>query len=162
MKQAVLIAAVTEFAGSVAVGSRVSDTLRERVIDPSLYEAQPAVLLLAMMCTAAGSGVFLTIATRYGLPVSTTHSTIGGMVGAAAASVGIKRVDWGVHGVSHVFLAWVIAPGISGVLGAALFLVTKYAVLSRTRAVRNALWSIPVYTFITVGALTSEFPEPRG
>ena len=159
MKQAVLIASVTEFAGSVAVGSRVSDTIRAKVIDPSLYNEAPAVLLLAMMCTAVGSGIFLTIATRYGLPVSTTHSTIGGLVGAAVASVGVRKVNWGVDAVSQVFLAWIVAPGISGVLGAILFLITKFAVLSRTQAVRNALWSIPIYTFITVGALTSELSK---
>lgn len=160
MKQAVLIASVTEFAGSVSVGSRVADTIREKVIDPSLYADDPAVLLLAMMCTAVGSAIFLTVATRYGLPVSTTHSTIGGLVGAAAASVGIQKINWGLDAVSQVFLAWVIAPGVSGALGVALFLITKYAVLSRPKAVRNALWSIPIYTFTTVGALTCESSPP--
>ena len=156
MKQALLIASVAEFSGSVAVGSRVSDALRDKVIEPSLYSESPAVLLLAMMCTVIGSGIFLTVATRYGLPVSSTHSTIGGLVGAAVASVGWKKVNWSVDAVSQVFVAWVAAPGIAGALGAALFLITKFAVLSRTKAVRNALWSIPIYTFITVGALTSE------
>ncbi|CAI4211639.1 unnamed protein product [Parascedosporium putredinis] len=154
MKQAVLIASVTEFSGSVSIGSRVADTIRKKVIDPSLYADHPSVLLLAMMCTVFGSSIFLTIATRYGLPVSTTHSTIGGLVGAATASVGIGKINWGVDGVSQVFLAWIIAPGIAGCLGALLFLFTKVAVLSRHHAVRNALWSIPVYSFLTVGALT--------
>lgn len=155
MKQAMAIAAVMEFAGSVAVGSRVADTIRTKIIDPHLYEDQPAVLLLVMMCALIGSSTFLTIATRFGLPVSTTHSIIGGLVGAGTASVGIDQINWGFRGVSQVFAAWAIAPGIAGIFGALLFLITKYVVMTRRHAVKKAFFSIPIYTFITVGALTS-------
>ncbi|KAL3480539.1 phosphate transporter [Aspergillus californicus] len=154
LKQAMLVAACMEFAGSVSVGSRVAETVRERIIDPHLYDSEPAVLMLAMMCAIIGSSTFLTIATRFGLPVSTTHSIIGGLVGAGTASVGIKQVHWGWHGVAQVFAAWGIAPGISGILGAVMFLITKHFVLSSKYAVHRALFSIPVYSFITVGALT--------
>ncbi|OHE92103.1 phosphate-repressible phosphate permease [Colletotrichum orchidophilum] len=154
MKQAMAIAAVAEFSGSVAVGSRVSDTLRNKIIDPHLYASRPSVLLLVMMCAIFGSSVFLSIATRNGLPVSTTHSIIGGLVGAATASVGIAKVSWGWDGVSQVFAAWVIAPGLSGALGAVMFLITKRFVLTKANAVRNAFFTIPFYTFLTFGSLT--------
>lgn len=150
------IAAVAEFSGSVAVGSRVTDTLRNKIIDPHLYAARPSVLLLVMMCAIFGSSVFLSIATRNGLPVSTTHSIIGGLVGAATASVGISKVSWGWDGVSQVFAVWVIAPGLSGAVGAVMFLVTKRFVLTKANAVRNAFYTIPFYTFLTFGSLTSE------
>ncbi|KAF6833115.1 phosphate-repressible phosphate permease [Colletotrichum musicola] len=154
MKQAMVIASFAELGGSVAVGSRVADTIRNRIIDPHLYDDRPSVLLLVMMCAIFGSSVFLSIATRNGLPVSTTHSIIGGIVGAATASVGISKVSWGWDGVSQVFAAWVVAPGLSGVLGAGLFLVTKKLVLTKTNAVRNAFYTIPFYTFLTFAALT--------
>ncbi|KAL2796967.1 phosphate transporter [Aspergillus keveii] len=154
LKQAMLIAACMEFSGSVAVGSRVAETVREKIIDPHLYDAQPGVLMLTMMCAIIGSSTFLTMATRFGLPVSTTHSIIGGLVGAGTASVGINKIHWGWHGVSQVFAAWAIAPGIAGALGAVLFLITKHFVLSSKYAVHRALFSIPIYTFITIGLLT--------
>jgi solute carrier family 20 (sodium-dependent phosphate transporter) len=157
MKQAMLIASVCEFGGSVAVGSRVADTIRTKIVDPQLYANRPSVLLLAMMCAIIGSSVFLTFATRYGFPVSTTHSIVGGIIGAASASVGIRQINWGWTGVSQVFAAWVIAPGLSGFFGALLFVMTKRLVLTKRHAVRNALVSIPFYTFLTFGALTSEF-----
>jgi solute carrier family 20 (sodium-dependent phosphate transporter) len=153
MKQAMAIAAVMEFAGAVSVGSRVAATIRNDIIEPHLYDSQPAVLLLAMMCAIIGSSTFLTIATRLGFPVSTTHSIIGGLVGAGTASIGIQKVNWEWDGVSQIFAAWVIAPGIAGCFGALLFLITKHVVLTRKFAVRNAFISIPIYTFITVGAL---------
>lgn len=154
------IAACMEFAGSVSVGARVADTIRTKIVDPHLYDNQPAVLLLAMMCTIIASSLFLTIATRYSLPVSTTHSIVGGIVGAATASVGIHQVNWGWRGVSQVFAAWAIAPGISGTIGAILFLITKHFVMTRRRAVRYAFMSIPIYTFITVGSLASKNEYP--
>ncbi|KFA66683.1 hypothetical protein S40285_05001 [Stachybotrys chlorohalonatus IBT 40285] len=154
MKQAMVVAAVCEFSGSAAVGSRVAETIRKRIVEPHHYESTPSVLLLAMMCTIFGSSTFLTIATRYGMPVSTTHAIIGGLVGSATASIGIEKVNWGWTGVSQVFAAWVIAPGIAGVLGAGLFYFTKKTVLTKRNAVRRALLSIPFYTFLTVGSIT--------
>jgi solute carrier family 20 (sodium-dependent phosphate transporter) len=75
MKQAMAIAAVAEFGGAVTVGSRVADTIRTRIIDPAQYDDAPSVLLLAMMCAIIGSSLFLTIATRYGLPVSSRFAS---------------------------------------------------------------------------------------
>ncbi|KAF4470034.1 family inorganic phosphate transporter [Fusarium albosuccineum] len=154
MKQAMLVAAVCEFGGSVSVGSRVADTIRTKIVDPHHYDSSPGVLLLVMMCTIMGSSLFLTFATRRGLPVSTTHSLIGGLVGAATASIGIDKVNWGWHGVSQIFAAWIIAPAIAGCIGGLLFFLTKKFVLTRHTAVKRAFYSIPFYTYLTVGALT--------
>ncbi|KAM3463296.1 hypothetical protein NHJ6243_003330 [Beauveria neobassiana] len=154
LKQAMVIASICEFAGSVSVGDRVTDTLRTKIVDPHLFDHAPQVLLLAMMCTIMASSVFLTVATRYGMPVSTTHSVIGGLIGTATASVGIDKVNWGWRGASQVFLAWIIAPGISGTLGATVFLVTKQLVLIKRNSVRRAFWCIPFFSFLTFGAVT--------
>ncbi|KAJ5015495.1 Phosphate-repressible phosphate permease pho-4 [Colletotrichum sp. SAR 10_99] len=99
---AMVIATFAEFGGSVSIGSRVADTIRNRIIDPHLYDDRPSVLLLVMMCAIFGSSVFLSVATRNGLPISTTHSIIGGIVGAATASVGIGKISWG----WNVLMAW--------------------------------------------------------
>lgn len=159
MKQAMVVAAVCEFSGSITVGARVADTIRNKIVNPHHYDSTPSVLLLAMMCTIIGSSIFLTFATRNGMPVSTTHSIIGGIVGTATASIGIDKVNWGWNGVSQVFAAWIIAPGIAGCLGGLLFLVTKKCVLTRRMAAKRALYSIPFYTYLTVASLTSLSPR---
>ena len=150
-----VVASVCEFTGSVAVGERVADTIRTKIIDPHHYDSSPSVLLLAMLCAIMASSIFLTFATRYGMPVSTTHSIMGGLVGAATASIGIDKVNWGWHGVSQIFAAWVIAPGIAGVIGATLFFFTRKFVLVNRKAVYRAFCSIPFFTFLTVAAITS-------
>lgn len=156
LKQAMLIASVMEFTGSTAVGSRVADTIRTKLIDPHQFDGSPQVLLLAMMCTIISSSVFLTIATRYGMPISTTHAVVGGLIGTATASIGIGKVTWGWHGVTQIFVAWLVCPIISGCFGAILFFLTKRLVLVKPSAVKRAFYSIPFYSFLTIGSIISK------
>lgn len=73
------------------------------------------------------------------------------------AAIGGDGVNWGWDGVSQVFAAWVIAPGIAGGFAAILFLITKYGIMKRKNPVRAALISIPFYFGLTTGLLTSTF-----
>lgn len=100
LKQAMLLASVCEFSGSISVGSHVTHMVQTKIVRPNHYDEAPEVLLLAMMCTIVASALFLSFATRYGMPVSTTHSLIGGLVGTVAASVGLSKINWGWTGVS--------------------------------------------------------------
>ena len=72
LMQAMVVATFCEFLGAVLVGSRVADTIRSKVISTSYFEQEPAVLMLTMVCALVGSSTWLSIATRVGLPVSTT------------------------------------------------------------------------------------------
>lgn len=157
MKQAMFIATAMEFTGAMAVGARVADTIRTKVIDVDQFEAEPAVLMLGMTCAVIGSSVYLTIATRLGMPVSTTHSIMGGVIGVGIASIGAQGVNWGWDGVSQVFAAWVIAPGLAGAFGAIIFLITKYGVMLQSNPVKNAFISAPFYFFLTSALLASKF-----
>lgn len=74
MKQAMCIATVMEFAGSMAVDARVSETIRTKVVSTKLFDSDPSVLMLTLVCAVIGSSIYLTIATRLSMPVSTTHS----------------------------------------------------------------------------------------
>jgi sodium-dependent phosphate transporter len=148
------IASVMEFAGAMLVGSRVTDTIRTKVISTSLYEDDPSVLMLGMMCAIVGSATYLTIATRFTMPVSTTHSIMGGVIGVGIAASGPKGINWSFKGVSQVFAAWGIAPGISGGFGAIIFLITKYGVMRRKNPVFKAFVMVPFYFFVTSFLLT--------
>ncbi|KAK7430657.1 Na+/Pi symporter [Neonectria magnoliae] len=158
--QAMSLGSVLEFAGSVGVGARVADTIRTKVVDIDLFENDPALLMLGMMCAVVASSVYLTICTRIGLPVSTTHSIMGGIIGMGIALVGSDGIHWaeldkGINnGVVSVFLAWIIAPGLAGAFGAIIFLITKYGVMLRSKPVWKGLFLVPVYFGITASLLT--------
>ncbi|KAF2091131.1 phosphate transporter [Saccharata proteae CBS 121410] len=153
MTQAMMIATVMEFSGAMGVGARVADTIRTKVISTELFENDPAVLMLGMTCAVVASSIYLTCATRFGLPVSTTHSIMGGVIGIGIATVGTDGIDWSINGVSSVFVAWVSAPGISAGFAAIIFLITKYGVMMRSSPVKKAFYAIPFYFALTSGLL---------
>ncbi|KAK0724645.1 phosphate transporter [Lasiosphaeris hirsuta] len=161
--QAMTLGSIMEFSGALGVGARVADTIRTKVVNTSLFVKDPGMLMLGMVCAVTASSIYLTIATRIGLPVSTTHSIMGGVIGMGVAAVGVDGVQWvgtgsGVNainaGVVQVFLAWIIAPGLSGAFASIIFLVTKYGVLLRQNPVWKAFFLVPVYFGITASLLT--------
>jgi solute carrier family 20 (sodium-dependent phosphate transporter) len=154
MMQAMAIATVCEFGGAVLAGARVSGTIKNGIIDTDAFESNPSVLMLAMLCALVGSSLWLTLSTKIGLPVSTTHSIIGGIIGVAFATIGADGVDWTWEGVSQVFAAWGIAPCIAGGFGAVIFLITKYCVLERKKPLIYGFWIIPLYVGVTSAVLT--------
>jgi sodium-dependent phosphate transporter len=145
----------------MGVGARVAETIRTKIINPNLFAANPQLLMLGMVCAICGSSIFLTIATRLGMPVSTTHSIVGGVIGMGVASVGAKHITWWggsiSSGVVQVFLAWIFAPIISCCFASIIFLVTKYAVLLRQNPVMKGFVAVPIYFGITSALLTSRF-----
>lgn len=93
------------------------------------------------------------MATRIGLPVSTTHSIMGGIIGMGFATVGGHNISWGWKGVAQVFAAWGIAPGLAGAFGAIVFLITKFGVMRRKDPVRNAFFTVPAYFLVTASLI---------
>ncbi|KAL5639817.1 hypothetical protein ACGC1H_006405 [Rhizoctonia solani] len=158
MRQAVAIASVMEFLGAVLVGARVASTIRNGIIDISIFNQDPAMLLLAMVCAVCASSLWLTMATRLSMPVSTTHSIIGSLIGVGIAAGGAGSVKWGWNGngVAFVFASWVIAPAVAGGFAAIVFLITKFVVLNRQgdESVKWGLIVAPVYFFVVSGVLT--------
>ncbi|PHH86107.1 hypothetical protein CDD83_10704 [Cordyceps sp. RAO-2017] len=161
--QAMLGASVMEFGGALGVGGRVADTIRTKVVDVGAFEGRPEVLMLGMVCAVVASSCYLTAATRLGMPVSTTHSILGAVLGMGVAALGRRGVTWvGRHpdgsvdigqGVVQVFLAWVIAPLLSAAFGAVIFLLTKYGVLLRSRPAVRGLVLVPFYFWLAASLI---------
>lgn len=155
--QAMILAAICEFLGAVLVGNRVSDTIRNKIVDVEDFAGEPAVLMLTMACALVGSSTWLSIATYIGMPVSTTHSIVGAVVGAAIAARGANKVHWGWGGIAQIIASWFIAPLIAGAFASIIFLFSKYCVLevkNPAAGLRNALIMVPVLFFAVFSVLT--------
>lgn len=155
--QAMILAAIMEFLGALLVGNRVSDTIRKKIIKTDTFEQDPAVLMLAMAMALVGSSLWLTLATSIGMPVSTTHSIIGAVIGVGIASKGADHVIWGWKGFAQIVASWFIAPAIAGGFASIAFLIAKYGVLEVKdikRGIKNGLMLVPVLVFITFSVLT--------
>ena len=91
LKSAVAIAAVCEFSGAVLMGGSVAETIRKGIADLSEFEGEPEVLMYGMMCVLLTVAMWLLVATQMGLPVSTTHTTVGGVIGMSMVARGASR-----------------------------------------------------------------------
>ena len=152
LKQAVIVAAIFEFAGAFLAGGQVTSTIRKGIIDADLLVGTPELLIFGMLAALLAAGIWLLIATKYGLPVSTTHSIVGAIVGFAAVGIGIEAVKWGKVG--SIAASWVFSPVIAGTLAYALFRSVQKLILDTSNPMKNAVRYVPLYIFLT-GAMIS-------
>jgi len=165
LKQAIIIAGVFEFAGSVLMGAGVTDTIRKNIANRDVFEDDPEVLMFGMMCVLAATGLWLVLASYLELPVSTTHSVIGGIIGMSMAAHGSDAVIWAEYdpdkealkkfkGVVPVIASWVISPVLSGIIAVGLFLFVRTFVLRHENSLQRAYIFFPFLVGATIAVNT--------
>ncbi|CAI2171095.1 18215_t:CDS:2 [Funneliformis geosporum] len=151
LKQACTIAIFTEFFGAFLLGANTSETIRGGIIKISLFQDNPDLLMLAMVCALIGSATWVIFASFRGWPVSTTHSAVGAIVGVGISAYGWKAVDWSFNGVTKIIVSWFIAPIVAGVVVSIIFLTAKYLILiHQDSSFRRALIAVPIYITFTI------------
>jgi len=146
VRQAVIIAAIFEFAGAVLAGGEVTKTIRKGIIDASSLGDKPEILIFGMLAALLAAGIWLLIASRRGWPVSTTHSIVGAIIGFAVVGIGMDSVQWGK--VASIVVSWVASPLISGLLSFLLFNSVQWLILSRPDPLVRAKRYVPFYIFL--------------
>ena len=148
IKQAIIIAMIFEFAGAWLAGGEVTSTIRSSIIDVETagFDERPELLVYGMLSSLLAAGLWLLIASKYGLPVSTTHSIIGAIVGFAAVGISFDSIMWGQIG--SIVASWVISPLIAGIISFSLFMTVQHLVLSTDNPFANAKKYVPYYIFL--------------
>lgn len=137
INQAAGLAVVFETAGAILMGNHVTDTIRKGIADYKCFENDPELLMYGCMWVVISVALWLFIASYYEMPVSTTHSCVGGMIGMTIALVGSNCVIWYkeidtfpyIGGVGGIIMSWVISPLFSGLLSSLLFALVRGQVL---------------------------------
>lgn len=137
---AVVIAAVFEAGGALIAGGDVVSTIKGGIIDPSSLDDGRAFVWLMTAALLAGA-LWLNLATWMGAPVSTTHSIVGGVLGAGIAAGGWGIADWAVMG--KIAASWVISPVLGGALAAVFLFAIKKTVLYRKDLIPAARTFVP-------------------
>lgn len=153
MPQVGLLSMATEFVGAVALGSRVTSTIKNGIIDINRFKDNPGALMLAMACAETANAIWLMTATRLGMPVSTTQSIVGALIGVGFASQAHISWGWKKGSVSQIAASWGVSPLIAGGFSAAIFLILKYTVLEREDPFLWAMRLIPFYLSFTAALL---------
>ena len=141
---AILVAAIFEFAGAFFAGGHVTDTVRKGMLDISLIGRDQ--LIYGMLGSLAAAGTLLVVATRFGLPVSTTHAIVGAIVGFGVVSIGPEVVNWGKIG--QIVLSWLTSPLLAGVIAFGIFQFTRAKVLDTKDPVVQIRKLGPVFFFL--------------
>ncbi len=144
---AIVIAGIFEFLGAFLAGGEVTSTIRKGIIDTALLADDPNKLVYGMLASLLAAAVWLTIASRFGWPVSTTHSIIGAIVGFAAVAIGVDAVKWGEVG--SIAASWVISPILAGSMAFLLVLSVQRLIFNTSDPEKYARRYVPVYIFAT-------------
>jgi len=154
---ACLIACVFEFVGVVGLGKDVTDTIRKKMVDVMLFKHDPYVLATGMSMVNVGSGLWVLSATLLGMPVSTTHSVVGAVLGIGISAFGWNGVKWQFKkGFLGVLASWFISPVFSGTLAAIFYMTVKYTVLllpTKEAQLQRGLTLTPVWCFFAGGII---------
>jgi PiT family inorganic phosphate transporter len=145
IKQAILVAAVFEFAGAFLAGGQVTSTIRKGIIDASEVADRPELLIFGMLASLLAAAIWLLIASRKGWPVSTTHSIVGAIVGFAAVGIGFDSVHW--PKVGQIAASWVVSPLLSGFIAFFIFMSVQRLILGTSDPLGNARKYVPFYIF---------------
>eukprot|EP00485_Elphidium_margaritaceum_P011067 CAMPEP_0202702378 /NCGR_PEP_ID=MMETSP1385-20130828/15366_1 /ASSEMBLY_ACC=CAM_ASM_000861 /TAXON_ID=933848 /ORGANISM="Elphidium margaritaceum" /LENGTH=582 /DNA_ID=CAMNT_0049360017 /DNA_START=35 /DNA_END=1783 /DNA_ORIENTATION=+ len=159
LRQATVIAAIFEFLGAVTLGSQVTDTVRKGIVDYELFTGEEDILLLGMFCSLLSAALWLILASKYSLPVSTTQSVVGAIAGFAIAAKGVNAVIWigsyddngklvKYNGLLFIASFWIIAPFFAAICCVLLFLPLRNALLRRQDSYRQTLRFWWLFVFI--------------
>jgi len=151
IRGAVIIAIFANLIGAVMVGGHVTDTVRKGIVDPTCFQAEPLILVFGLLAALVGAGVFLQVATQFGLPVSTTHAIVGAMVGFGLVSLGFDSISWG--NVGMIAMSWVLSPVGGGIVGYITFRIIQSRVLERRNPVAAAYVMLPIFVGITAAVV---------
>ncbi|WP_245306280.1 inorganic phosphate transporter [Roseovarius aestuariivivens] len=149
---AILIAAFFEAGGALIAGGDVVGTIKSGIIDPGLV-ADRDTFIWIMIAALLAAAVWLNFATAVGAPVSTTHSIVGGVLGAGIAAAGWRIADWSVVG--QIAASWVISPLLGGLIAAGFLFVIKRTITYKKDVLTAANRMVPVLVAVMAWAFST-------
>lgn len=159
IKQALIIAAIFEFAGAYLAGAEVTETIRKGLVEESAFTSNPQLVIWGMLAALLAAGLWLLIATQKGWPVSTTHTIVGAVVGFAAVGVGPHAVAWA--NVGSIAISWIFSPLLAGIIAFAVFMSIQKLVINTPDPLESAKRFGPFYLFL-VGFILSILTLKKG
>jgi PiT family inorganic phosphate transporter len=161
IRQAIFLAAILNILGAVFVGSHVTDTIRKGIVSTEIM-TDPHIALIGALSALLAAALWVSFATWKSLPVSTTHSIVGAMIGFGIMAGGFNVINWG--NLLAVVLSWIISPFFSIVIAFVVFKIIVRLILSRKNSFEQALRLSPFFIGITlfVVVLSFLFKTPLG
>lgn len=153
MGGAIVIAMVFEASGAFIAGGDVVSTIKNGIVDIQGFGNNTEEFVWAMMAALLAAALWLNLATFAGAPVSTTHSIVGGVMGAGIAAAGFSIVNWGTMGA--IVSSWVISPLLGGLIAAMFLFAIKKTIIFRDDKISASYKWVPVYVGVMAWAFAT-------
>ncbi len=154
IRQAIFIAGILNCVGATFIGAQVTNTIRKGIVSTEVL-SDPHLALIGAFSALLAAALWVSFATWKSLPVSTTHSIVGAMIGFGIMAGGFAVINWGKLGA--VIASWVISPIFSLIIAWSMFNIIVKFVLRRRDAFRWALMLSPVFIGLTVFVVVLSF-----
>lgn len=149
LKQALIVASIFEFLGAFLAGSHVTSAIRKKIVNFEVFEDNPGALMLGMFCSNLSAAIWLHVASYLKLPVSTTHSIVGAIIGFSLAYDGKDSIKWDIDGgVGGIVLSWFISPILASIFALFFYLLLKTFVFNSNKAIDRTLFLFPALTLL--------------
>jgi len=161
IRQAIFIAGILNVVGAVFIGSHVTNTIRKGIVSTEIL-SDPHVALIGALSALLAAALWVSFATWKSLPVSTTHSIVGAMIGFGIMAGGFSVINWAK--LAAVVMSWVISPVFSLVISYLMFKTIVKLILVKKNAFIRSLSLSPVFIGMTafVVVLSFLFKTPLG
>ncbi|XP_035235650.1 sodium-dependent phosphate transporter 1-B-like isoform X1 [Anguilla rostrata] len=149
LQQACILATIFETIGSMLLGAKVSETIRQGIIDVSMYNGSEPVLMAGSISAMFGSAVWQLLASFFKLPISGTHCIVGATIGFSLIVKGHQGVKW--LELIRIVTSWFLSPLLSGMMSAVLFYFVRMFILNKDNPLPNGLKALPIFYAVTMG-----------
>ena len=149
---AIIIAAIFEASGALIAGGDVVSTIKKGIINPEVIGDADTFIWLMLAALLAGA-LWLNLATAVGAPVSTTHSIVGGVLGAGIAAGGFGIANWDKMGA--IAASWVISPVLGGLIAAGFLYLIKRTITYKSDMRVAAKKMVPLLIMLMAWAFST-------
>uniref|UniRef100_UPI003AB0D6CD sodium-dependent phosphate transporter 1-A n=1 Tax=Centroberyx gerrardi TaxID=166262 RepID=UPI003AB0D6CD len=149
LRQACILATIFETVGSILLGAKVSETIRQGIIDVRMYNGSEHVLMAGSISAMFGSAVWQLLASFLKLPISGTHCIVGATIGFSMVARGHQGVKW--MELLRIVASWFLSPLLSGIMSGILFYFVRKFILNKADPVPNGLRALPIFYAVTMG-----------
>lgn len=158
IKHAIVLAGIFEFSGAMFMGGHVVKTIQGGISNQNCFKTDPGLLMYGCLCVIFATSIWLMLASFLEMPVSTTHSCVGGMIGMTMVARGSSCVIWSqsstdfpyVKGVAAIVVSWLLSPIVSGGFSFVFFITLRTLVMRSEHSYFRARMAFPVLLAITL------------
>ncbi|MBU4244329.1 MAG: inorganic phosphate transporter [Proteobacteria bacterium] len=161
VRQAVFIASILNFVGAVFMGSHVTATVSKGIINSSAI-SDPKLMMIGMFSALLAAALWVLVATLTSLPVSSTHSIVGAIMGFGLVAGGPDVVNWLKMG--GIVLSWIISPFFAAIIAFSVFSHIRKYILYKHHFIEQAKRWAPIWAAFTILliALSFLYKTPAG